>query len=260
MKQNEAIKTIEKYFSKEANIVSFWGDKNPIMEIGDAISDGQMFFGDAPDLVIINRGILYAIEHFEIDCFKKSRKGGSTYHIEKSKIDKKIENIKPTDEGIMTFDCIDAESSFEYFINNTTYLFKKHYNQIPKYMKHIETSNFLTAVNEIKFGFLIEDVSPLGTTVFDRKRDEMNSVNLAQSVEFLDLLKLSKKVDFTIVCSKTGRQNSIWVIDRTNLSDHYKHTINYKSMQFLNFKPRVVSFQKLVPKGKFKIQGKDQSN
>lgn len=247
MKQNEAKKALMKYFSQENNTVHFWGDRDAVMKIGNALSYGKIRFGDAPDMTISYNRTLYIVEHFEIDCFKRIRKGGSTYHIEKSRIDKKMINTEITENGVTIYDTINAESSYDFFEKNSISSFLKHYNQIPLYRQHILEIDDLYDIDDIKVVFLIEDVSPLGTTVFERSKGEMHPVILAESKEFLELLKSSNEVDCVITCSKVDKKDYIWIIDRNNIDAYFEHVKDYKRMDFLNFKPHIVSFKTLIP-------------
>ena len=134
--KNEAIETLKKYFSEESNTIHFHGDNSFVTHFAEVLFEGISREYEAPDLYIKYGNELWIIEHFEFDCFKSSRKG-STYKREQSRINKIEENIKPTKEGVVFHNTIDANSSYNDYVNNVAKIFNSHYQKIEKYKSNL---------------------------------------------------------------------------------------------------------------------------
>lgn len=188
------------------------------------------------------------IEHFEFDCYKKSKKG-SQYRIEKSKIDKKYDELIPNLKGAFFNETIDKECSLEYYLENVKTVFNQHYTKIDIYKENLLSSGLIEVNSSIKTCFLIDDVSPVGTAVFDGTR--MLPVVLFQCSEFLDILRKSEKVDYLITGSNVSNQKYVWFFSQVSIDEYYANIVKYESMKFLNSKPHIIGGKFLLNK-KFK--------
>lgn len=238
---NEAIETLKKYFSEESNTIHFHGDNSFVTHFAEVLFEGISREYEAPDLYIKYGNELWIIEHFEFDCFKSSRKG-STYKREQSRINKIEENIKPTKEGVVFHNTIDANSSYNDYVNNVAKIFNSHYQKIEKYKSNLindkvadENTRFITL-------FLIDDVSPLGSSYVD-EQGKWRAIILAHSKEFLNLLRESPLLNGVLAVSCCSKEKFIWFIDGKQIDEYYLNAEDYSNCKFMNFKPHIVGFK-----------------
>jgi hypothetical protein len=237
---NEVEQVFEKYFSEERNLVNCYGEKEKAQRLLDFIEKGKRYPGDAPDMVIETEDRILAIEHFEIDCYVSGSKG-SKHRIEKARINRTQKKIPPTEDGVIIHDSINGDSSYKSYVKNVEKTFREHYGKIAKYTDNIRRDY---AKKDIIVCFLIEDVSPLGTMVCQKGR--MEPVVLGCSSEFLNLLKNSKQVDYVMACSEYENNKYIWVISNEEIDEYLKNAKDYANMDFMDFKPRVSIYKKIV--------------
>lgn len=254
---DEAIKTLMKYFGKSENAtVHFHGSGNGVKKFAELFPEYILKDErpedqrDSPDLYVKIDNTVYIIEHFEFDCFRSTKKG-SKYRVEEARIERGFKKIEPTTTGTISRDTIDAVSSYSDYINNVTKLFNNHSGHIPEYINHLKERNIIKPGDMIKVVFLIEDVSPLGTTAYERGEGysgKMVPITLASSVEFLELMEKDPSVDYVLACSKIDDYDYIWFIDRDEIEEYKKEKIDYGNMEFLNWKPSVVCGKITIPR------------
>lgn len=245
MRENSAIRALVKYFgTNEKNTIRFHGSKDNLCDFLMAEEEYTIKGFDAPDFYIKDdkNRIVYIIEHFEIDCYKKGRKG-SGFRLDESRIDKRIKEFQKEYAEGEYHDIISAETSYDFYIKNIIETFEKHYNHIQLYKDNLNTFLSLNDNWHFKVMFFIEDVSPLGTQAYDRSTSEMKLVNIAASKEFLTFYKEKEEVDYILSCSSCNNENDIWFIDRNNLDEYVNNAENYSQMQFMDWNPHVFYFQ-----------------
>lgn len=262
--KSEVYETLFKYFGhNETNTVRFFGNGNSVKKLFDLLPEHLRddirpeALRDAPDLYMKDGETVYIIEHFEFDCYKHKRKGGSSYRLEDARINEKVKEITPTEEGVIMHDTINAESSYDYYTKNVTALFNKHYKNIPVYIENLKRISVINNESEIKTMFLIDDVTPLGTTAYKREKGyggEMVPITLARCIDFLELLKDKKDVNYVLACSKIESHDYIWFIDTEELDEYIDNIEDYKNMTFLSFKPHVMYGEMIVSPERFKEQ------
>lgn len=253
---DEAIQALMKYFGKNENAtVHYYSSGNGVKRFAEVFSENILRDErpenqrDSPDLYVKKDNLVYIIEHFEFDCFRSTKKG-SKFRTEEARIERDFQRIEPTNEGTISRDVIDAESSYISYVKNVTDLFNKHSRHIPEYIDHLKDCGIIQKGDTIKVGFLIEDVSPLGTTAYDRGEGysgNMVTITLAASIEFLELMEADTSVDFVLACSKVDSYDYIWFIDREEIVEYKANTENYADMVFLNWKPNVVCGKIAIP-------------
>lgn len=247
MGSQEAYNTLFKYFGQnDTNTVHYLGDNKAVIACGNALANSQVVFDDAPDMYLVDNDTVYIIEHFEFDCFKRTKKG-SAYRRREAIIDKEFDKIEPSEEGITFHAVIQEESSYKFFLDNIKTYFDYHYNRIPNYIENLKNKGIIRKNDRVKIIFFIEDVSPLGTIVFDRKRGSMEPVILASSKEFLEYYKSKPNVDYIISCSQCEKYDYIWFIDRNQIEEYFNNTRDYSKMEFLNFEPNEIRFKMIIP-------------
>ncbi|WP_312648999.1 hypothetical protein [Aminipila sp.] len=236
---NEALDTIDRYFCNDENTMHFLGEKKAAQEVADYLSFGKILPSDSPDMVILHNGSYLAIEHFEFDSYK-NHKSGSENRSEQARIERSFQAISSSNHGILVHDEIKGKSSYEQYVKNVSSIFQNHYNKIESYKMNLIEKSVIESSTPLKIAFLIEDMSPLGTIAYDD--GGQHPVVLALSREFLKLMRNSPAVDYVITCSGAGSNNFIWIISRESLDEYDKNSVDYASMEFINFTPKVLSY------------------
>lgn len=236
--KNDVLSAFDFYFNKAESSINYFGSGDGARFIAKFIQSTQTLSADAPDAFFVDGGSGLLIEHFEFDN-SKNGKSGSEFRQEMARIDRNQELL----EGNYFYqDKLSCSSSYDNYICNVIKTFEAHYKKIPFYMKSIQDKGILSEVLKIKIMFLIEDVSILDSIVFDRDSGKQYQVLLAQSKEFIELLKERKDVNYVLACSKSKGEPNVWFIDNEEI-DKYNHIIDYAKMDFLSFEPKVMSFK-----------------
>ncbi len=246
-KVKKELEAFRKYIA-ESGSMFYFGDGKSAMSFGEKLKPEYFFCGEAPDFYIKENDNVLIMEHFEFDCYKVTKKG-SEHRREEARIQRREDAIKPTESGTTLHDVIHGDSSYDYYIENVKRSFLEHYSKIDTYILNLTKAGVINKQSVVKVVFFIEDVSPLGTTVFKREgpSDGLIHVTLSDSREFLDLLKENDRVDYVLACSSYDNKQEVWFIDREQLNSYYENVIDYSSMQFLRFQPHVVAYKVQVP-------------
>lgn len=240
---NEAEVTLQTYFHDETRI-QYFGDVQPVNYCLENILQGTWFSDDSPDLVSVFRDRCLIIEHFRFDCYKHTRKGSQNLE-EQARIDRIAGTIKPTEEGAIYRDEITGESSFSLYVENVEKAFREHYRKIPQYRKNVLENKVISNSTELEVAFLIEDVSPLGTVAHDGIH--LQTINLACCKPFLTLMRESPEVRYVIACSCYSNNYFTWLISHDQIDEFEKNSIEYASMQFISFTPKVMGAKIIIP-------------
>ena len=195
---------------------------------------------EAPDLYVKSQDYVFIIEHFEFSSYKETRKG-STYRQEEARIQRKSDNVIPTTKPVVLDDVIHGESSYQNYVDNVLKAFQAHYLHIDEYIHNLRCAGVLEQ-QQVKVMFLIEDVSPLGSVVGNNGWDpSIKLVTLAHCKEFLNILRVSPRVDYVIACSSYSSQNYSWFIDNHELDVYYANAEDFAVMNFISFRPHVIT-------------------
>ena len=241
------LEALKKYIFNGGKI-SYNCDESSVCSFVELLKPEYFYLFDAPDMFVKKDDYVLIIEHFAFDCYKVKKKG-SEHRRELARIQRKEDAMQPTEDGTKLHEVVHGESSYEDYIANVTRSFYEHYSHIDLYQQNLKNAGIITEKTKVEVMFFIEDVSPLGTVVFNSESEDggIVMVTLADSKEFLDLLNNNNRLDYVLACSTYNNTREIWFIDCHQLDEYYGHVIDYASMQFLNFKPHVVAFKKLVP-------------
>lgn len=245
---SEAIDTLQKFFSKESNTVHYHGDDKQVKHFADALLNGTIHDYEAPDMYIEYEDEIWIIEHFEFDSFRRTRKGSSC-RAEQSRIDREFDGIIATEEGVTYHGTISASSSYDDYIDNVKESFNSHYKKISQYKSNLISDDADKGDSKFLVMFLIDDISPLGTSYVDEKTG-WTLIDLAHSKEFLDVMKVSSDVDFVLATACCSDEKFIWFIDREQLDEYYQNVVDYRSGRFLDFKPHVLGGKIAIPDSK----------
>ncbi len=247
----EIIRTLRQYFSVDGKL-QYWGDDKTVKALTEMFATAKPYGEEAPDMYFIKGNRVLIIEHFEFDCYHAAKNGSSSFRREEARIKRVFDAVPLTEQRITVMrDVIRGKSSYEDYVKNVRRNFLKHYKKIDKYFEKLKEVGVIREETDVKVMFLIDDVSPLGALVVDNNdkwnEGDTSSVQLSCSIEFLNLLTDSPKVDYVISCSTCFSNPMVWFISRNNLSAYYQHSVDYASMRFLSLTPHVIEVRTIVP-------------
>ena len=246
---NELLKAINKYFSSDDGTnMRYYGTGSAAKAFADIFQTGEKLIGDAPDMLICKNDEALIIEHFEFDSYRVTQKGSQNRR-EQSRIDRLEDKLVPTESGICFHDKIHGHSSYENYIQNVCRNFEEHFRRIDTYKENLRDYGLIDDTKAVKVLFFIEDTSPLGSMVVDPSKNppSVQPINLGQCQEFLSLLNSSPDVDYVLACSMAGSIKVVWFIDRNEVGEYLKESIDYSKMQFIGYEAQVLGFQLLIP-------------
>lgn len=206
-----------------------------ILQMGQIVCDR-----DHPDMYVISGKQLLIIEHFEFDSYPRKRGKGSEFRREESRIDRKLDELEYHENGRTLIDAIHGESSYQNYLANAKLSFTKHYGEIENYKDRLREEGILTPQSKVKVLFFIEDVSPLGSVAGTNAwSDDTELVTLARSKEFIEFMKGHDKVDFILAAGEYSGKKFLWFIDCAQLAAYEAKAVDYESMGFVSFHPKV---------------------
>ena len=154
---SELERIISKYLSKDETAITY-SDFNQ-EKVNKLFQNMEIY--ERPDILSIYDNKIVAIEHFEFDSYKNTRKG-SNFKIQNNAIEKKmrnkINNELKIEKEIWIQDEIKNTSSLEQYYSNFKKVLLTHIDNIPEYKEHI--INDFGNEKEIEFWFFVEDVTP----------------------------------------------------------------------------------------------------
>lgn len=107
---------------------------------------------ERPDIISFVDNTACAIEHFEYDFYKHTRKG-SLYQQEEANISRKLlKNLKEKDKDSY-IGSIDTKASVDYFIYNFLEVYSNHYKNILEYKTNVKKE---LNIHKIKMWFIAE--------------------------------------------------------------------------------------------------------
>ena len=246
---NELESIISKYFSKDNEAITYSNIDE--IELNKMIQ--HMGGYERPDILSIYDNKIVAIEHFEFDSYKNTRKG-SNYKIQDSIIDqkmqKKINSDLVVEKEIYLHDEIKNNSSLNQYYNNFKKVLTSHIDNIQEYRNHI-VDDFGND-KDIEFWFFAEDVSPLGSYYY-RKNNINPSLLLPFSKENINILRQHKEIKgiiFGIYAMKEYKlvimYNDDETLDKIEKDEYFK----VKDSEFFSFNPQTTAFATLIPNDK----------
>lgn len=250
MKENEAYQAIKNYSDSDGMKILFHGTGNGARRFADFFAHGILYQGDAPDMLMVKENEAIIIEHFEFDSCHVRRGKGSPARQELNRIQIAEDALIATEDGVFFNDEIKAKSSYSDLIANVTRSFKKHYSHIAMYKNNLTTLGLINDAMDVRVLFLLEDASPLGTMVSERKgfNSKIRPLVLPLCEDFLDLLRESPDLDYVLCCSSAGEENYVWFIDCREIDEYDKHKVDYTNMDFLSFNTQVMGVKFSIPR------------
>ena len=253
---NELKIIISKYFSKDNEAITY----SNIDEIELNKMKQHMGGYERPDILSIYDNKIVAIEHFEFDSYKNTRKG-SDYKIQDSiieqKMQKKIDSDLAIEKEIYLHDEIKNNSDLKQYYSNFKKVLTSHIDNIQEYRNHI-VDDFGND-KDIEFWFFAEDVSPLGSYYY-RKNNINPSLLLPFSKENIDILRQHKEIKgiiFGIYAMKEYKlvimYNDDETLDKIENNDYFK----VKDSEFFSFNPQTTAFAILIPNDKVEVDNNE---
>ena len=213
----------------------------------------NMISYERPDILSIYDNKIVAIEHFEFDSYKNSRKG-SNFKIQENILECKMQeqiNLKLKDKGeIMLHDHIKNSSSLNQYYNNFKKVLLSHINNINDYREHF-ISDYGNE-KEIEFWLFAEDVTPLGSYYY-RKNNINLSLLLPFSKENIAILRQHKEIKgiiFGIYAMNKYKlvlmYNNDETLNKIENDDYFK----VEESEYMTFTPQTTGFAFLIQKDK----------
>lgn len=118
-----------------------------------------------PDVIYESDDLIIGIEHFEFDSSKRTKKGSRLRKeecIAKSKIDDIIGNNISTEGSYKIGVDINAELTYQYYIDSLFDVFEQHARNIEKYKKSLKQ---LYPQKDILLAFFIDDITAIGNYI-----------------------------------------------------------------------------------------------
>lgn len=247
---NELERIIEKYFSKDSDAITYSDFDQE--EINKLIKNMGNY--ERPDILSMYDNKIVAIEHFEFDSYKNTRKG-SNYKIQDSIIEqnmkKKIDLELQDKKEIIMHDEIKNTSSLKQYYDNFKKVLLSHIENIPEYKQHI-IEDFGNE-KEIEFWFFAEDVTPLGSYYY-RKTSTSPCLLLPFSKEIIEILRQHKEIKGIILGIYAMKEYKLVLMyndDETLDKLEHNEYLKVNDDEFLSFSPQTTGFALLVSKEEF---------
>lgn len=246
---SECEKIINKYLSKDGTAITYSDFSQE--EINKLFQNMGIY--ERPDILSIYDNKIIALEHFEFDSYKNTRKG-SNFKIQDNIIEQKMKtkiNSKLIQEKeIIIHDEIQNTSSLKQYYNNFRKILVSHINKIPEYKEHI--INDFGKEKEIEFWFFAEDVTPLGN-YYLKKTNIKPSLLLPFSKENIELLKQHKEIKgiiFGIYAMNEYKLVLMYNNDETLKKLEKNEYFKVDESEFMSFNPQTTGFAILLPNQK----------
>ena len=247
--ENEVTHFVEKYC--QGSEIYYEGTGHGVLEFRD-FCKYTIVTDESPDMFVKHeqKNAVLIMEHFRFDSSHTSKRKGSKYQCELSQIRQSMQSMTPISENLVRKSTqIQTEKSYNNYVRNITENFQKHYTKIPLYRKNLEDIGIIDNLTDVKIMFCIEDITVFGNAVEGDELNPLTPVVLARCPEFLDLLEQSPNVDYVLACSEsyyTNTRNHIFFIDRHEIQEYKRKSIDYKTKYFYDSKHRTTGIKILV--------------
>ena len=223
MRENEVKALWNRYFSHKDNAGIFYiGNDDACDYFIDMVDNGEIHWADAPDVIVIKDNDVLLIEHFEFSCYKANKTKGNSIRKELTEFWRDFVKISSENSSATVMKRINSKSSSEDYIKNVKSAFEKHYRKIERYKKNAFENFGVSSNAKIKIMFLLEDVSPEGWIIYNRKSKDKSFClsTLAKDRRFLEFFAEHCNVDYVMCCAHHGSIYETWLIDRVNIDEN----------------------------------------
>lgn len=249
---------IRKYFSKDNDAIVYFDLEQELFN--KVISNLKEY--ERPDILSIFDNKIVAIEHFEFDSYKRSRKG-SEFQIENNimerNFDKEINEKLKTQKDVVVHGRIKSTSSADNYFNNFKKNFLSHYEKIDSYVEHIKSDYPNT--DNITFCFFAEDVTPLGSYFMNRKTSyHPYLLNPLYLDEIVDILINSPRVKYLIIgCYAMSKYKLLIFENKKEVFEKYKRERpKFDKENFMSFEPHTTGFATKITKEEIEREMKNE--
>ena len=243
---NELDKIISKYLSNDGTAITYSDFSQK--EVNKLFQNMEFF--ENPDILSFYDNKIAAIEHFEFDSYKNTRKG-SNFKIQDNLIEQKMQKAIESqlqDKGeIFIHDEIKNTSSLKQYYENFRKILLSHIDNIAQYKENI--INTFGNEKEIEFWFFAEDVSPLGSYYY-KKTSIHPSLLLPFSKENIEILKQHKEIKgliFGLYAMSEYKMVLIYNDEETLKKIENDECFNVDESEFMPFTPQTTGFALLIP-------------
>lgn len=233
---------LRKYFSKDTEATVYF---NLDQELFNKVISNVGCY-EKPDILSIFDDKVVAIEHFEFDSYKRSRKG-SEYKIENNmiekKFDKEINEKLKTQKDAIVHGQINSIASADNYFNNFKKNFLAHYEKIDSYIEHIKSDYPNT--KDVTICFFAEDVTPLGNYFMNRKTSyNPYLLNPLYSDEIIDILNKCPRVKYLVIgCYAISGYKLLIFENKKEVFKKYKKVrIEFNKNEYMAFQPQTTGF------------------
>lgn len=256
---NELESIIKKYFSKDSKAIAYSAVDEK--EFNEVIHNMQQF--ERPDIIAVLDDKIIAIEHFEFDSFKHTKKGSDyrfqefiLQHQFENKVQENISNSK----DIMSSSEIKGTTTLKQYYDNFKKNLESHIESIPEYEENIKNYDEKFKNKEIEYWFFIEDVSPLGSYYY-RKTNSSLSLLLPFSKDIIDFLKKHKELKRIILGIYAMDEYKLVIMnndDKTLNEMMNNKYFDVDESEFQVITPNIIDFALIVPKEELKEVDKNE--
>ena len=239
---NDVLKVFADLFGTDDSVnLDYHGELDEISEFMNYTENGISKGEDNPDAYFILNDNLLIIEHFKIDCSKRTRKGSSSLEDE-ARTDREYMKMLDDPNQNIYHGIITAPTSYSYFIKNAIETLSAHYKKIDNYISNVKAQENVQEFSKIRVCFVIEDASIIPPTVLHD--GEMTGVVLTYCKEFLVYFKKCRKLDWVLYLPSYYKQKITepkgFFCSQKYINEYLAHTKPYKDMRFISWQPNVV--------------------
>ena len=246
---NDVFELFTKLFGQNTEIgIDFVGNICEVKKFIEFFENGEKGGTDNPDAYIFLGDELLIIEHFRVDCSKKTRKGSSLLK-ECARTDREYNRMLTNPDEDFYHGSIDVHTSYADYISTAIQSFDEHYSKINAYIKNVKTKEEREAELKIRICFMIEDTSVLPPTVLID--DKMTAVILTRCKEFLEHFTNRKALEWLLFIPSSYSDLEVkgYFCNQNDINDYIKYAVPYASYEFIPWKPQIVGGKIVIPEG-----------
>ena len=229
------INKIQKYISQRGEVQCYPGiTEDKVQAIFRNLSQYEQL-----DLLSSYKDSIVAIEHFEFDSHKNTRKG-SNYKKSLSKIQKDFDEKLQSELAPVTIQTsqISDNGGLEQYFENFRTVFNQHVAKMPQYIERVKTEK---NCDDVEMWFFAEDVTPLGNVY--NSGDALRPL-FPFSKANTDIFRSNQGIAGIMIGICIDSRYQLVIIPNTpaNLDRLQSKFSNIKEERYIKFQPRVASF------------------
>jgi hypothetical protein len=244
---NDVFNLWSKLFGKnDTAAIEFYGGISEVNICKAFFEEGVKGGTDNPDAYISLEDELLILEHFRIDCSKKTKNGSLSLE-EQARTDREYKQMLSSKDKNSYVGSINAFTSYQNYITNAICTFDKHYSRIDEYIRNVEAQEKHLTYKKIRVCFMIEDVSIAPPTVMIN--NDMTIVILTRCDEFLHHFSQNKSVDWLLFIPSGYNQYPTkgYFCSQKDINVYIKKAIPYAKYKFIPWEPKVVGGKITLP-------------